>query len=92
MFFGIQLVKTFDFDFHTDVYILNDKTNCLPLSHWTQMYDKFSFMLHHRQVPPRLERLHRRVVANYLLSSPDHTQKVIEERRSNAVVHQEKMI
>jgi len=79
VFSGINLERTFEFDYHTDVFdILNDKANCLPLSHWTQMYDRCSFMLHHRQVPPRLERLHRRVVANYLLSVPDHTKSVIE--------------
>ena len=80
VFSGINLEKSFDFDYHTDVCdILNDKANCLPLSHWTQMYDSCSFMLHHRQTPSRLDRLHRRVVANYLMSTPDHTKRVIEQ-------------
>jgi len=94
VFSGVNLEKSFEFDYRTDVYdILNDKAHCLPLSHWTQMYDRCSFMLHHRQVPPRLEKLHRRVVANYLLSSPDHTKSVIDtvERglspRNDDVIH-----
>jgi len=65
VFNGINLKKSFDFDYHTDVYdILNDKANCLPPSHWTQMYDRCSFMLHHRQTPPRLDRLHRWLLPN----------------------------
>ena len=37
LFSGIGLENTFEFDYHTDVYdILNDKANCLPLTHWTQ--------------------------------------------------------
>ena len=80
IFDELTFEKTFDFDYHVEVfYILSDKACAPELAHWSTLYDPCAFELHYGVRPEYKPHVDRRVISRFLTSDEGHTINVISE-------------